>query len=395
MLELRRTRVFSGCNNGESCPAWRAAAGLRCSKFADCEICPVGNVSLGNENCYPCGEPGKAANSDNSMCITCSSGQEPRADRTQCDDCSNTKYSTFGISCEPCALGFQPDDFRVTCVDVNECAVANGGCDPLAVAGGESCVNNVGNYRCGECPLGFNTIDTLDDNGRTNGSSCLLPEMSETGGAGAGSQAQVQPAIRIGMEVTEAYRNAHDATYGEGVEAALAQQLTDSIIASVDLGPDDFSVRLSGDRRHLQADSTLTDSDSGSWGQLEPEPEPEPELEPEPEPGAAEPPDEPDESNAAGLISFDIVVTKVSLGSLAAVGDLTEQLQNGTSAIASALGDSVSIPAGQDFSTDYSCPRGTVTREGKCWHCNVDEYAPEIGASCRPCPVGQVNKWRP
>ncbi len=35
-------------------------------------------------------------------------------------------------------------------IDINECAVNNGGCDNITL-----CINQVGSYTCGDCPSGF------------------------------------------------------------------------------------------------------------------------------------------------------------------------------------------------------------------------------------------------
>eukprot|EP01051_Picozoa_sp_SAG22_P000466 SAG22_NODE_13_length_33548_cov_57.167773_18_plen_2478_part_00 len=92
---------------------------------------------------------------------------------------------TCNVTCTPCPLGFEPDPHNVVCIDINECELpiasvntteetvpSMGNCDTMATAAGPACLNTVGAYRCGECPIGFANIGFLDDNGRNNGSEC-------------------------------------------------------------------------------------------------------------------------------------------------------------------------------------------------------------------------------
>ena len=59
--------------------------------------------------------------------------------------CTNTPGSYL---CGACPSGYVGDG-RL-CTDVDECQIANGGCDPLA-----ACVNTPGAYSCGACPAGY------------------------------------------------------------------------------------------------------------------------------------------------------------------------------------------------------------------------------------------------
>ncbi|KAK3287781.1 hypothetical protein CYMTET_4735 [Cymbomonas tetramitiformis] len=56
-----------------------------------------------------------------------------------------------GYTCDPCPEGFDGDAIGTEgCQDVDECAIARGGCDMLV-----DCVNIVGSYYCTNCPEGY------------------------------------------------------------------------------------------------------------------------------------------------------------------------------------------------------------------------------------------------
>ena len=71
------------------------------------------------------------------------------------------------------------------------------------------------------------------------------------------------------------------------------------------------------------------------------------------------------------------------------------QLQNELASPDSPLVDALHthMPYMEEINTalDYTCPRGAVMRNNKCFRCPVDEFAPEVGDSCRPCATGQTN----
>ena len=252
------------CSAGHECPE-----GVRCEAFADCDACLPGNVSMGDEQCYSCTAQGKAANADQTICISCGVGQAPLDDRTACKQCTGIEFSTFGISCDDCPLGYLPDGGHIICVDVNECetrvidnitvGVENGGCDALAEAAGESCLNTVGAYRCGECPLGFNNEGSLDVNGRNNGSRCTLPPPppptpgrdAEEAGTGAGAQATVEPAVPMTLSIP---RNTDP--------QEVVDTLREDLAASLEVNLEEVSVEFtaggaSGRRQMRLADLTM------------------------------------------------------------------------------------------------------------------------------------------
>jgi hypothetical protein len=60
----------------------------------------------------------------------------------------NGKAEMCGYSCDPCPQGFTGSGMT-GCLDINECKVDSGGCDPAP------CINTVGSFYCGDCPTGY------------------------------------------------------------------------------------------------------------------------------------------------------------------------------------------------------------------------------------------------
>jgi alpha-tubulin suppressor-like RCC1 family protein len=73
-----------------------------------------------------------------------------------------------------CASGYeQPVSGPLDCVDIDECATSNGGCDPLV-----TCTNEPGTRSCGECPPGYTGSGEIGciacgANPCQNGGTCL------------------------------------------------------------------------------------------------------------------------------------------------------------------------------------------------------------------------------
>src|SRR4051812_42993138 len=61
---------------------------------------------------------------------------------------------TYFVSCcvpRRCPAGMNGTSTTADgCVDINECEISNGGCDPVAL-----CINTVVGYTCGLCPSGY------------------------------------------------------------------------------------------------------------------------------------------------------------------------------------------------------------------------------------------------
>lgn len=71
--------------------------------------------------------------------------------------------------CGPCPSGYESGNGETNCVDINECAMNNGGCDPRT-----TCLNLPGTFECGPCPLGFAGNATSGCVATTNGFSSDL-----------------------------------------------------------------------------------------------------------------------------------------------------------------------------------------------------------------------------
>lgn len=66
-----------------------------------------------------------------------------------CDALTTCTNTPGGRECGPCPAGFHGDG-ELGCSDIDECLTANGGCDPR-----RSCVNTPGSVECGACAPGY------------------------------------------------------------------------------------------------------------------------------------------------------------------------------------------------------------------------------------------------
>ena len=100
---------------------------------ATCEACPAGYVAaVANDVFSAC------VNEDGCAGSPCYPG-------VLCTDLPPPASGNAGFKCGKCPPGYEGDG--VGCADVNECAVGNGGCDPLT-----TCTNTDGGFTCGPCP---------------------------------------------------------------------------------------------------------------------------------------------------------------------------------------------------------------------------------------------------
>ena len=140
------------CTGGTYCPSNTSA----CASQVECLQCAAGQVSTGQDYgaptaCDACDEPGKVANSDQTLCMSCTMGQEPADDRSQCVPCVGLFTSSFGISCGACEEPSVVNPQRTTC---SLCPPGQGpnanrtGCN--SCTGGE-----IGSFGvCQDCPGG-------------------------------------------------------------------------------------------------------------------------------------------------------------------------------------------------------------------------------------------------
>ena len=114
----------STCNRPYECPASyecvdTAGCGDANSGLTQCSICPAGSVSAAGQRCVACTEPGKRANDDQTACESCGAGTQPSPDNATCVACSDlqgAKFSMFGIECQECeGETTKVDDARTSC----------------------------------------------------------------------------------------------------------------------------------------------------------------------------------------------------------------------------------------------------------------------------------------
>jgi hypothetical protein len=212
------------------------------------------------------------------------------------------------------------------CDDIDECAESNGSCDPLAT--GDGCTNSQGGYRCGKCPTGLihqDTFETVGGEQRLNGSICLLPPPP----ASDSRLTNINPKMEFMVD------RANQATSQGQMLEQIQQQIVDA------LGLPSSSIRVKaggGGRRRAQA-----------------------------------------------AMSIAIEVIADDEARLRAFAGIKQQLTDATSPLRASLhASSIGLPAGQDFSVEFECPRGSVMQENRCARCSPEQFAPLVGDTCRP-----------
>jgi hypothetical protein len=92
-------------------------------------------------------------------------------------DCGATcNYAGGAYSCSTCPTGYEHTDQG--CVDIDECATDNGGCDPLTI-----CTNTPGSRVCGSCPPGYGgngVAGCVADCPCQNGGTCIASGTGQT-----------------------------------------------------------------------------------------------------------------------------------------------------------------------------------------------------------------------
>jgi hypothetical protein len=122
------------------------------------QSCEIHQYSL---SCKAC--PQYTAGLNGVSCITCPSGEGPSGDRTKCVACAGNTYSDAGL-CRDCRAGFISNSGKTACIDLDECATDNGGCDVMmgTEQGLLPCQNTDGSRQCNRCPSSLEH-DTADD----------------------------------------------------------------------------------------------------------------------------------------------------------------------------------------------------------------------------------------
>jgi hypothetical protein len=139
-----------------------------------CSRCPNGREPALSDrgSCHEC-SPGRAG--QDGHCRICIPGTEPSSDLTFCVECDDGFYKPHTANyCMACSAYSKPSSDRSwcectieafsnktsimepDCIDTDECAEINGGCDALT-----ECSNHVWGRSCGACPHGYILLYSL------------------------------------------------------------------------------------------------------------------------------------------------------------------------------------------------------------------------------------------
>jgi hypothetical protein len=125
----------------DQCPQGYAGDGHDCSDVDECaehiSQCDSHVACTNNEGGYACGECPPGFTGDGFLCEDIDECAVQPCDVLT--SCSNVDGSYV---CDSCPVGYSGDGYA-GCVDIDECAVENGGCGEL-----ESCINTEGGYSC-------------------------------------------------------------------------------------------------------------------------------------------------------------------------------------------------------------------------------------------------------
>ncbi|XP_037930422.1 cubilin homolog, partial [Teleopsis dalmanni] len=119
-----------------------------CEKYNGDELCGHGTcVSANNIHNYTCiCDVGWTYTNSSPACVI---------DINECELHTNPCHSECinmpgSFKCGPCPNGYTGNG--ITCLDVDECAIDNGGCSLIPKV---NCINTEGSYHCGNCPEGW------------------------------------------------------------------------------------------------------------------------------------------------------------------------------------------------------------------------------------------------
>eukprot|EP01051_Picozoa_sp_SAG22_P006365 SAG22_NODE_413_length_10849_cov_6.078977_7_plen_1231_part_00 len=348
-----------------------------------CTDCAVGQyASAGASECSVC-DTGRITDVNTTaatQCVACPAGKSPNSAQTGCDACGPGNYSAFGVACVECTAGEASNAARTGCVDVDECATANGNCDPFGKKIGNCstdngvevcqtmCQNLAPSYRCGACPAG-NIHTELRNNitGQLEGTVCTIPAVEGSGANGA----SVVPQHTMKMTSVSDTVLEEDHPDRAAFEAALIADLAAS------LGVDPALIKIKNIRRptRTRRRAQLQPSQkSAHEGRLRLE---------------------------DTAIEFDFVIDD-GRSAQEQVAAITSELDDPASPLNSGgtLANLTSVISGgmdttAGVSSAFVCPPGTrlpPTGGSACQRCPVQpvqQYTAD-GEDCRDCPVNEV-----
>ena len=402
-----------------------------CSVASQCEDCPIGHAGNTGYECLFCNESGKVANAEQSACVQCPAGREPSPDRSTCQRCVNTTFSSFGIECrecpspnvvddthasctacragtgpapnrstcfpcgsphgentetntystfgvcQACARGFANTTEKTRCDDVDECAQDNGQCDRLATRNGmASCTNTQGSHECGLC------LEEFEGSGDLALGGCRLPDIPA-----GNDRAPMEPTTQMTLGIAA---SVFLLTYDEEDRAQFVANMTSDLSLALEVSsthPLNLTrvqyPRLCSHTSPALAPVQVTEdqiriTNLGIARRA---------LQQTGSPSS-------DDALAAqlfaqtGQATFDLTV--LSLGGPAAMLRLQDQLADPESALMAGVTAGLLQPA-ESIDVEYRCPVGMRRGEGDrfCSTCPFPQYTPD-GESCTNCPAGRA-----
>eukprot|EP01043_Picozoa_sp_COSAG02_P010454 COSAG02_NODE_367_length_23739_cov_16.775127_12_plen_1608_part_00 len=261
-----------------------------------------------------------------------------------CGDCSAATLGVPQQTCGLCPAGWTMNVHGTGYVDLDECAVSYGGCDPrmgLFEDDGtwnvEPCTNTAGGYHCNQCPAGLELAGATAEH--PEGNVCVYPEL-------IAGQFHVLP--RTSLDITASSAVLADTGEQETFIAHLVQDMASSLQI-------DASEIIISNLRSAMAGRRLEGHSVGR--------------------GLQESID----------ITFDVVFESSNTEVL--MGLLANQLADSSSALMTSTTSGALAP-GQIPSFTYACPDGSTTNanSGNCEMCPVGRAG--IGGECQECSPG-------
>jgi hypothetical protein len=244
-----------------------------------------------------------------------------------CGDCNTKALNTTKRTCGRCPYGYTLNEDTNTYEDLDECALNNGGCDPLI-----KCFNSQGSHSCDECPEGFTRHETYSNAGRLKTASCTLPPLPEDS-----TSANVQPKLTFDIDVLQPT---------DGVTEDLTTQIRDSISQSLSVVDSQFDVSFDTKRR-IQ--------------------------------------------DAAQRFRCIVIVLSTKKQILLLDALMQQLADANSPLATSMVTKSISIPPQTFDVVFQCPKGTVMLESGTCARCPPGEFAPQVGSTCRGCPKGETS----